>query len=91
MMPEVPLALDQAYDERIYRDIWYEERQAVGYLHFEFYNGAMSTEHCQRLREAFRTKREVLTSIFAQRDVPKQCLTVRDEGMVSRPHRVSEM
>ncbi len=45
--------LDQAYDGRTYRDIWYEERQAVGYLHFEFYNGAMSTDHCQRLREAF--------------------------------------
>jgi len=25
----------------------------VGYLHFEFYNGAMSTEQCRRLREAF--------------------------------------
>ncbi len=25
----------------------------VGYLHFEFYNGAMSTEQCQRLRDAY--------------------------------------
>src|SRR6266853_6222572 len=53
-VPDVPLAVDQAYDGRTYRDMWYEERQAVGYLHFELYNGAMSTDHCQRLRGAFR-------------------------------------
>lgn len=33
------------------REIWYEERGAVGYLHFPFYNGAMSTEQCRRLRD----------------------------------------
>jgi putative two-component system protein, hydrogenase maturation factor HypX/HoxX len=38
--------------------MWYEERQAVGYLHFAFYNGAMSTEQCQRLREAFLRVRQ---------------------------------
>src|SRR6266700_5730619 len=52
-VPDVPVAVDQPYDGRTYRDIWYEERQAVGYLHFELYNGAMNTDHCQRLREAF--------------------------------------
>ena len=52
-VPEVPLALDHPYDGRTYRDIWYEERQEVGYLHFTFYNGAMSTEQCQRLRDAY--------------------------------------
>jgi putative two-component system hydrogenase maturation factor HypX/HoxX len=34
----------------------------VGYLHFDFYNGAMSTEQCRRLREAYlyaRSRREV--------------------------------
>ena len=40
-----------------YRDVWYEEDGAVGYLHFDFYNGAMSTDHCRRLREAFRYAR----------------------------------
>jgi putative two-component system protein, hydrogenase maturation factor HypX/HoxX len=52
-VPEISVAIDHPYDGRTYRDIWYEERQEVGYLHFEFYNGAMSTEHCQRLRAAF--------------------------------------
>ncbi|RAU20657.1 hydrogenase maturation protein [Paramagnetospirillum kuznetsovii] len=36
-----------------YHDIWYDERHGVGYLHFPFVNGAMSTERCERLREAF--------------------------------------
>jgi putative two-component system hydrogenase maturation factor HypX/HoxX len=52
-VPEVPVALDQPYDGGTYREIWYEERQEVGYLHFDFYNGAMSIEQCRRLREAY--------------------------------------
>jgi putative two-component system protein, hydrogenase maturation factor HypX/HoxX len=54
--------------KQTYRDIWYEENAGVGYLHFDFYNGAMSTEQCRRLREAYlyarsrrRTKVIVLT------------------------------
>jgi putative two-component system hydrogenase maturation factor HypX/HoxX len=36
-----------------YRDIWYEETGEVGYLHFPFYNGAMGTQQCERLRQAY--------------------------------------
>lgn len=36
-----------------YHDIWYDERHGIGYLHFPFYNGAMSTDQCHRLRHAF--------------------------------------
>jgi putative two-component system hydrogenase maturation factor HypX/HoxX len=63
-VPEVPVAIDHPYDGRTYRDIWYEERQAVGYLHCEFYNGAMSTEHCQRLRKAFLLIRQRPTKVI---------------------------
>ncbi len=35
------------------RDIRYEERGAVAYLHFDFYNGALSTQQCERLRAAY--------------------------------------
>jgi len=63
-VPEAPVALEQAYDGRTYRDIWYEESQAVGYLHFEFYNGAMSTDQCQRLREAFLRIRQRPTKVI---------------------------
>jgi putative two-component system hydrogenase maturation factor HypX/HoxX len=34
-------------------EIRYEERGAVGYLHFEFYNGALSVSQCRRLRAAY--------------------------------------
>ena len=36
-----------------YREISYAEQAGVGYLRFDFYNGAMSTEQCQRLRDAY--------------------------------------
>jgi putative two-component system hydrogenase maturation factor HypX/HoxX len=35
-------------------EIRYEEHDGVGYLHFDFYNGAMSTDQCRRLRGAYR-------------------------------------
>jgi len=34
-------------------EIRYEECDAVGYLHFDFYNGALSTAQCERLRTAY--------------------------------------
>ncbi len=37
-----------------YRPIRYEERGAIGYLTFEFYNGAMSARQCEALRAAYR-------------------------------------
>ena len=36
-----------------HHDIWYDEKHGVGYLHFPFHNGAMSTEQCIRLKDAF--------------------------------------
>jgi putative two-component system hydrogenase maturation factor HypX/HoxX len=45
-----------------FREIAYEEHAGVGYLHFDFYNGAMSTEQCRRLKEAYvyaRRRRQV--------------------------------
>ena len=34
-------------------EIRYEEHGSVGFLYFDFYNGAMSTDQCMRLREAY--------------------------------------
>ena len=44
-----------------WRDIWFEQKNNVGYLHFDFYNGAMSSAQCERLREAYlaATQRDV--------------------------------
>jgi putative two-component system hydrogenase maturation factor HypX/HoxX len=38
---------------RTWREIRFEKDGDIGYLHFDFYNGAMSTDQCNRLREAF--------------------------------------
>ena len=52
--PEIPVAVDAPLSAgQTYREIAYEEEGGVGYLHFDFYNGAMSTEQCRRLHEAF--------------------------------------
>ncbi len=47
-----------------YSDIRYEEREGVGYLHFPFYNGAMSTQQCNRLREAYIEARKQDTRVI---------------------------
>ena len=47
-----------------YRDLWYEESGDVGVLHFPFYNGAMSTRQCERLREAFVAAKERDTRVI---------------------------
>ncbi len=53
-VPEIEATIDAASaDDHIYRDVSYHERAGVGYLRFDFYNGAMSTEQCRRLREAY--------------------------------------
>ena len=52
--PERPVALHRDLAaEHTYREISYEEHGQVGYLHFDFYNGAMSTDQCRRLRHAY--------------------------------------
>jgi putative two-component system protein, hydrogenase maturation factor HypX/HoxX len=48
----VPLHAPIPFDHT-WREISYEESDGVGYLSFDFYNGAMSTEQCRRLREAY--------------------------------------
>jgi putative two-component system protein, hydrogenase maturation factor HypX/HoxX len=44
-------------DGHTWREISYREEASVGYLRFDFYNGAMSTEQCRRLLEAYRYAR----------------------------------
>jgi putative two-component system hydrogenase maturation factor HypX/HoxX len=56
--PEISAAVHaSAAGDETYREIAYEEREGVGYLRFEFYNGAMNTDQCQRLLEAYRYAR----------------------------------
>lgn len=44
----------ESVDFQTYKEISYYEERDVGFLEFNFYNGAMSSEQCQRLLEAVR-------------------------------------
>jgi putative two-component system protein, hydrogenase maturation factor HypX/HoxX len=63
-VPDLPLAPGHVVEASTYREIWYEEHAAVGSVHFEFYNGAMSTQQCVRLRETFRLARRRPTNVI---------------------------
>jgi putative two-component system protein, hydrogenase maturation factor HypX/HoxX len=47
-----------------WQDIAYEEHGAVGVLHFDFYNGAMSTRQCERLQAALAWARARPTRVI---------------------------
>jgi putative two-component system hydrogenase maturation factor HypX/HoxX len=64
-VPEIPLAPETLVTHLTWRPIRYEEAGAVGYLHFPFYNGAMGTGECERLREAYRHAKSRPTRVIA--------------------------
>ena len=67
-VPEVPLAPDAVCSGPTYREIRYEEWRvggaAIGFLHFDFYNGAMSSEQCARLLAAYAHARSRPTRVI---------------------------
>jgi putative two-component system hydrogenase maturation factor HypX/HoxX len=63
-VPEAPLPIDAPADNRTFREIVYTEEEEVGYLSFDFYNGAMSTSQCYRLRDAFLHARSRPTRVI---------------------------
>ncbi len=63
--PEVPAPLHAPeLAGRTFRELAYEEHAGVGYLHFDFYNGATSTDQCRRLLDAYRYARERDTRVI---------------------------
>jgi len=52
----IPLYVDP--DLETFKEITFHRRGRVGYLGFDFYNGAMSSEQCIRLKYAVETLRE---------------------------------
>jgi putative two-component system hydrogenase maturation factor HypX/HoxX len=56
-IPESPMPFDAVADYRSWRDMRYVQCNEVGYLYFDFYNGAMDTKQCGRLRDAYRAVR----------------------------------
>ena len=63
-VPEAPLPIDAPDDHRTFREIAYTEEDEVGYLSFDFYNGAMSTAQCTQLRDAFLHARSRPTRVI---------------------------
>lgn len=53
-VPEAPLDPFDSYNNQdTFREIWVEVLDDILYIHFDFYNGAMSTDQCNRLRMVF--------------------------------------
>jgi putative two-component system hydrogenase maturation factor HypX/HoxX len=47
-----------------YQEISYEEQAGVGYLYFDFYNGAMSSQQCQQLQQALKEAKQQDTRVI---------------------------
>ncbi|MDR4518514.1 MAG: hydrogenase maturation protein [Nitrosomonas sp.] len=52
-VPEVSCDPFAPSSNATYRDIWFKQKNDVGYLYFAFYNGAMDTDQCNRLRQVY--------------------------------------
>jgi putative two-component system protein, hydrogenase maturation factor HypX/HoxX len=63
-VPDAPLPIDAPLDHRTFRQIVYSEEDEIGYLSFDFYNGAMNTLQCYRLRDAFLRARARPTRVI---------------------------
>ena len=63
-VPEAALPIDAPTHHRTFREIVYSEEEQVGYLSFDFYNGAMNTAQCYRLRDAFLHARSRPTKVI---------------------------
>lgn len=64
-LPESVLDPFQPIEGETFREIWYEEEGAAGFLHFDFYNGAMSTDQCSRLLAALREAKRRPVKVIA--------------------------
>ena len=64
-LPEQPLPDWWRSSTATWQDIAYEESAGVGFLSFEFYNGAMSTSQCERLRSALLWAKQRPTQVLA--------------------------
>jgi putative two-component system hydrogenase maturation factor HypX/HoxX len=63
-VPETVMPVVADVDHRSHREISYVERDGVGHIYSEFYNGAMSTAQCYRLRDAFLFARSRQTRVI---------------------------
>ncbi|MGK4585714.1 hydrogenase maturation protein [Kitasatospora sp. HPMI-4] len=63
-LPEVQAPLTLPGGRRTWTDLDYREEGQVGFLRFSFPGGAMSTSHCRRLLDAYRSACDRPTSVL---------------------------
>ncbi|MET7639919.1 enoyl-CoA hydratase-related protein [Streptomyces sp. NPDC005438] len=63
-LPERPAPLRPPPTWRTFSDIWYEERESVGFVRFSFPGGAMRTSQCRRLLAVYRYARSRPVSVI---------------------------
>ena len=63
-VPALPLAANANVDAPTWREIRYEEHGTVGWLSFEFHNGAMATAQCRALSKAVRAAKSRPTRVL---------------------------
>ena len=63
-VPESPLDLLYTGTSLTFNETWYKEENSVGYLSFDFHNGAMDAGQCERLKEAFRAAAQRPTGVI---------------------------
>ncbi|MCF6224419.1 MAG: hydrogenase maturation protein [Flavobacteriaceae bacterium] len=71
---KIPISEISFFEERNYKtwqEIYFELKNNIGYLHFNFYNGAMSTSQCNRLQQAIieAKKQCKLLVLLGEKDV----------------------
>lgn len=64
-VPESVLAPEDAADHATWQPIRYREAGAVGFVDFDFHNGAMGTGQCEALRRAYAYARSRPTRVIA--------------------------
>jgi putative two-component system protein, hydrogenase maturation factor HypX/HoxX len=63
-IPELPVNIFENNFSKLFSEIKYKQANNVGYLYFDFYNGAMSTSQCRRLLEAFMEAKQRNTKVI---------------------------
>ncbi len=63
-IPELPVNIFENNFSKAFSEIRYEQANNVGYLYFDFYNGAMDTSQCRRLLEAFMEAKQRNTKVI---------------------------
>ena len=64
IIPELTFDIFKTNASNTFSEIRYEEANDVGYLYFDFYNGAMSTDQCSRLLNAFLEAKQKNTKVI---------------------------